>query len=76
MNYQEPAVDNFEDWKSFIDQVADNAARKVEELKASCLPDGVISDARFHQVMNDLWRDGADKLQARFPRQNKRTRQY
>lgn len=75
MNQPAP-VSYSDDWKTFIDQAAGLAARKLEELKSGCSLSGEMTDCRFHQVMDALWRVGANSLQTRFPDQNKMAREY
>jgi hypothetical protein len=43
-------------WRAFIDRIADDAARVIDELKDTCLRHGEDTTARvlFFQAMDDL----------------------
>jgi len=76
MNYFAPVLNDLEEWKPFIDHVTRDATRTIAALKDGCTPDGEIAVPRFQQVMDDLWLNGANSLQAQFPNQNKMVRRY
>ena len=76
MNNAKTTLNDLDDWKPFIDQVTETARKQLEALRNGYLSSVTIPDTHFHQVMDDLWRKGANNLQARFPQQNDLVRKY
>jgi len=76
MNQPAPTLNHSEEWQPFIDHVTGDAAKKLAKLKNGCNPTGEVDGILFHQMMDGLWRQGANSLHARFPNQNEMVRRY